>query len=67
MAQKRANLGVCFATFETIVAFDVIRDVVSLPKSSARAPASDVHAALRNNLAIKVCELLDRPNVGQMS
>ena len=50
MAQKRANIGVCFATFETIVAFVVIRDVVSLPKSSARAPASDVHAALRNDL-----------------
>src|SRR5438445_5594625 len=41
----------------------VLCDVVSRRESSMRPPAFGVHPALRNDLAIKVCELLDQPDV----
>src|SRR6266446_7046586 len=41
----------------------VLGDVVSRRESSMRPPAFGMHPALRNDLAIKVCELLDQPNV----
>src|SRR5260370_42081875 len=41
----------------------VFCDVVSRRESSMRPPAFGMHPALRNDLAIKVCELLDQPDV----
>src|SRR5258707_7012541 len=41
----------------------VPRDVVSGRECSIRSPAFGMHPALGNDLAIKVCELLDQPNV----
>src|ERR1700694_2202755 len=41
----------------------VLGDVVSRGESSMRPPAFGMHPALRNDLAIKVCELLDQPDV----
>src|SRR5277367_893523 len=41
----------------------VIGNVVSRRKSSVRTPAFGVHPALRNDLAVKMCELLDQPDV----
>src|SRR6202007_2344864 len=45
----------------------VLCDVVSGRESSMRPPAFGVHPALRNDLAIKVCELLDQPDVLEQS
>src|ERR1700676_5217568 len=41
----------------------VLGDVVSRGESSMRPPAFGVHPALRNDLAIKMCELLDQPDI----
>src|ERR1700693_1830332 len=41
----------------------VLCDVVSRGESSMRPPAFGMHPALRNDLAIKVCHLLDQPHV----
>src|SRR5258707_4318500 len=41
----------------------VLCDVVSRRESSMRSPSFGMHPALRNDLAIKVCELLDQPDV----
>src|SRR5262245_60959 len=43
--------------------FGVLGDVVSRRERSIRPPALGMHPALRNDLAIKVCELLDEPDV----
>src|ERR1700688_4503427 len=41
----------------------VLCDVVSRREGSMRPPAFGMHPALWNDLAIKVCELLDQPDV----
>src|SRR5712671_6117948 len=41
----------------------VLCDVVRRRESSMRPPAFGMHPALRNDLTIKVCELLDQPDV----
>src|ERR1700722_4842929 len=43
----------------------VLCDVVGGRESSIGTPAFGMHPALRNDLAIKVCELLDQPDVLQ--
>src|ERR1700726_5182972 len=45
----------------------VLCDVVCRGESSMRPPAFGVHPALRNDLAIKVCELHDQPDVLEQS
>src|ERR1700693_5110963 len=45
----------------------VFCDVVSRGESSIRPPAFGMHPALGNDLAIKVCELLDQPDVLEQS
>src|SRR5713226_2190648 len=41
----------------------VLCDVVSRREGSMRPPAFGMHPALRNDFAVKVCELLDQPDV----
>src|ERR1700681_2452989 len=41
----------------------VLCDVVSRREGSMRPPAFGMHPALRDDLAIKVCQLLDQPDV----
>src|ERR1700731_860990 len=45
----------------------VFCDVVGRRESSMRPPAFGMHPALGNDLAIKVCELLDQPDVLKQS
>src|ERR1700730_16517922 len=45
----------------------VLCNVVSRRESSMRSPSFGMHPALRNDLTIKVCELLDQPDVLEQS
>src|SRR5258707_2542858 len=45
----------------------VLRDVVGRRESSIRPPAFGMHPTLGNDFAIKVCELLDQPDVLEQS